>query len=466
MAAIARGTPVATNPAAKQLGRPTLTTLDAIAQSLAIGPISSVALMGAVVAQVSGAVAPLAMLIGLIGALGLGWVISLYARRYAGAGAIYDYVRHATSPTLGVFAAGIYFIGVLFLGGAGVYPAIGLMGASALQELLGVTLPWWAIALPLLLLIFVVNHIGTRISTRVQLTLTAMSALPLLLVALAIIVRGGAAGHTLQVFNPANTTPAALFNGIFFVVTMFIGFEASASLGEETADPRRSIPRAVLGTVLISAVFYLLSIYTSAIGFGVDNAAQWGADPTPLSSLAARYVGRQLAPLVDIAVVVDLLAVASGLMVTSARGWFALARQGLLPPALMRKSRFHTPLGGNLLVALVALLMIGALAFSGTDPMLGFTIAATAGSFLIELIYIGLVVVAIRFVRAEPGRWWRWPALLFALVTPLMGIYGTVISFQQWPTNLGVYSAVAGIAITLIWMFVLRVAYPKRLRGE
>lgn len=463
MATITSAASVESHPVSQRLGHPVLTTADAIAQSLAIGPIFSAAVVGALVARGAGASAPLATLCGALGAMGLGWVVTLYARRYVGAGAIYDYMRLAISPTFGLFSAGIYFIGSLFLAGTGLYLAIGLIGASALGTLLGVAVPWWVIAVPMLLFVFMLNHIGVKVNTRAQLVLTSLSSLPVLLVAVAIIAQGGAGGNTLQVFNPANTTPSALFSGIFFAVTMFIGFEAAASLGEETANPRRSIPRAVFGTVLISSAFYLLVMYASAIGFGTDNAAAWASDPMPIGTLATRYVGGWLAPLVDVAVMIDLLAIASAFMATSARGWFALARHGLLPAPLARTSRFHTPLGGNLLVLVAALLPIVAVAIREIDPFIGFLIAGTAGSLLIEVIYIGLVVVAAHLLRREPGRWWHWPMLLVAIATPVLGIYGTIASLEEWPTNIGVYSAVAAIAVAAIWTLVVLFVYPQRL---
>jgi hypothetical protein len=69
--------------------RPVLTTWDAIAQSLAIGPIFSSAFVAFLIAGSAGGAAPLSTLIGAVGVLALGWLISLYARRGGGAGAIY-----------------------------------------------------------------------------------------------------------------------------------------------------------------------------------------------------------------------------------------------------------------------------------------------------------------------------------------------------------------------------------------
>lgn len=451
------------SPESPRLGKPVLTTIDAVAQSLAIGPVFSVAFVAVLLAGAAGSVAPLSTLIGAVGMLALGWVISLYARRYAGAGAIYDYVRYATTPALGMFTAGIYFLGTLFFGGAAIYLVIGLIGSATLSSLFGLSVPWWALAMVAALLIFMVNHLGVQITTRVQLTLTALSVLPLLILAGAIVVQGGDAGNTLQTFNPFSAPPSSLFHGVFFAITMFIGFEAAASLGEETANPHRSIPRAVLGTVLIAAAFYVLMTYASAIGFGLANVSAWAVDPAPLSTLANRYVGAWLAPILDIAVIVDMLAVASAFMATTARGWFALGRDGLLPRAFARTSRFGTPLGGNALVGLTAAAVLSVAALTNLDPLTGTLITTTSGSLLVEAIYVVLAILAVRFVGANLRSLWRWLVLLVAAIAPALAIYGTIVPLPEWPANLGIYFAVGCVGLAAIWTMVVLVAYPQRL---
>ena len=88
-----------------QLGERRLTAIHAIGQSLAIGPMFSAGLLTGLVASVAGFSSPLSVLLGSIGALCLGYVISVYARRYSGAGAIYEYLVHGAHPSVGVFGA-------------------------------------------------------------------------------------------------------------------------------------------------------------------------------------------------------------------------------------------------------------------------------------------------------------------------------------------------------------------------
>jgi amino acid transporter len=441
-----------------QLGKPTLTVLDAIAQSLAIGPVLSAVLLASFVAGVAGSAAPLAALIGAIGSICVGWVIVLFARRYTGAGAIYDYVRKASSGSLGLFAAGIYFIGFMFLGGAGIYLAIGFFTSLAFSAYLGINVAWWVWALVAVALVFAFNHFGVTTTTRTQLILTVLAVLPVLIVALAVIFQGGVAGHTTEVWNAGNPNAGNLFRGVLLAITLFIGFEASASLSEETRDPKRAIPLAVIGTVVIAALFYLIVLYASAIGFGINNITAWATDPAPLSTLGGQFVGGWIAPWIDVALIVDMLAVASAFMATTARGWFALSRHGLLPSVLTSKSQFDTPLGGNILVALLAVLLVVLTLAFRMEPMSMFTANALTGTLMISVIYILLSVLAFRLVPSNSP--WQYLVIVVAMITPILAVYGSVAPFPPYPANVGVWCAVVGVVIAALWTLLSQGRVP------
>ena len=96
------------------LGKKNLSTIHAVAQALAIGPMFSVALvLGGVSRPDIGAGwnAALAVLLAGLGVVAIAYTISLYARKYAGAGAVYEYLTHGAHPWVGVLPSGIFFVG-------------------------------------------------------------------------------------------------------------------------------------------------------------------------------------------------------------------------------------------------------------------------------------------------------------------------------------------------------------------
>ena len=456
------------------LGERKLTTLHAIGQTLAIGPIFSVGAIAGLIAAKAAFNTPLSTLLGTIGALGLAYVVSVYARRFAGAGAIYEYLTHGVHPAVGVFSAGLYFLGLLFLGGGGVFIAIGFLTEgffTAHWSAIGVD--WWIWGAIGLAITVGLNHFGVRIAIQGVLTLAFIAAIPFVLLAIVIIAKGGAAGNTADVFNPDTTSWNSVFNGILFAVTLFIGFEVAASIGEETREPKRSIPIAVIGSVAIAGAFYVLMTYAATIGFGRKVGALWPADPSPMGTLAKQYVGNWLSVIVDLAIVLDAISVAIAFTVAASRGFFALGRDGLLPRFLATTTRHNTPLGGNLVIlaaGIVALIFAGVTSYGAAvklpDEIEAFSITAAAGSYLVELIYIFLALAALKLVWDLPGRgrlWWRIPVVLIGLAAPVLAYKGSLDPWPTYPANRGVIFAIVALGVVAIWFVYLRLAHPERI---
>ena len=148
------------------LGEKNLSTIHAVAQSLAIGPMFSVALiLGGISRPDIGAGwnAALAVLIATLGVLAIGYVVALYARRFAGAGAVYEYLTHGAHPWLGVLTAGFFFVGVLFLGGGGIYLGLGILIDGFWTTHISDSGPaWWIWALITLAIVLALNYRGVR----------------------------------------------------------------------------------------------------------------------------------------------------------------------------------------------------------------------------------------------------------------------------------------------------------------
>jgi amino acid transporter len=459
-----------------RLGERRLTSIHAIGQSLAIGPMFSAGLLTGLVASVAGFSSPLSVVLGAVGALCLAYVISVYARRYSGAGAIYEYLVHGAHPSVGVFGAGLYGLGVLFLGGGGVFIANGFLAQSFFSAHLHIGVAWWIWGAAALVLAVGLNHLGARLAIRGVLAMAGLSLIPFLILAITIIAKGGLHGNTLAVFGTAHSSTSGVFHGILFAVTLFIGFEAAASIGEETKDPHRSIPIALIGSVALSGAFFILVTYAAAIGFGAHGAATaWPSDPSPMGALAQQYVGKGLSTLIDLVVLLDSLSVAIAFVVAGSRVFFALARDGLLPSLLARTSRRETPLGGNLVIlaAGIAALLFGRLTQYGNAVKLpnnieAFSISAAAGSFLIEAVYGVLALAGLRLIWSANrgwGRAWRLVVTAAGFATPVLAYYGSLHPFPTFPNNRGLIFAGIAALLVVIWFAYLQVVHPDRVRG-
>jgi amino acid transporter len=463
----------ASAPAAGALGERRLTTIHAIGQSLAVGPIFSAGLLTGLVASAAGFNTPLSVLLGLIGVLGLGYVVSLYAQRYAGAGALYEYIVRGVNQDVGVFSAGLYGLGLLFLGGGGVFIALGFLTEGFFAAHLdSISIKWWIWGLVALGITTGLNHFGVRLAIRGVLALAFLSSIPFVITAIVVILDGGANGNTLSVFDPGTTSLHDVFKGVLFAVTLFIGFEIAASIAEESHAPKRSIPIAVIGTIGIAGIFYLLVTYAAAIGFGEGGAAKWAGSANPIGEVAGQYVGKGMATIVDLVVILDALSVAIAFTVGGARQLFALGRDGLLPRALATTTSRETPLGGNLVVVaagIVAILFAGTTDYGPAmklpDEFVAFLISATAGTFLITAVYAVLAIGGFRLVFAtRGGYWWKIPALIVGLAVPVFAYDGNLDPWPTYPLNRGIIFTFICLGIVAIWYAFVKMTRPERIR--
>jgi amino acid transporter len=479
-------------PAAQaKLGEKNLSTIHAVAQALAIGPMFSTALvLGPVSNPATGAGfnAALSVLFAGLGVLAIGYALTLFARRYAGAGAVYEYLTHGAHPSVGIFTAGVFFVGTLFLGGGGIYVGLGILANGFWAAHIGDASnapAWWVFGAVALGIVLVLNYLGVRLAIRAMLTFAAISFAPMLLLAVVIIVKGGDSGNTLQVFNPGQTsllgvTGGGVLGGILLGVLLFVGFEAAASIGEESGDPHRSIPRAVLGTVAASATFFVIMAYAISIGYGQTAVSEgkWALDPAALDTMATRYVGTWLATIIDLVVILDAMGLALAICVTIGRGYFALGRDGLLPSFFAKTSSRDTPWVGNLMVVVGGgFLLFVATATGWMDkfvPIFGskefstFIVSATAGSFAIEFVYLMLAIVAFRLLMQDGGKPWQYLIVAVAVATPLLGFYGALHPGPHTTDNynwLALYWALTVLVLAAIWFVVVQVTRPEQVKN-
>jgi amino acid transporter len=458
------------------LGPPRLTLVHAVGQALGIGPIFSVGAVSGLVAGVAGWNTPLSILFGSIGALAIAYSISLYARRFAGAGAMYEYLARSVGTSFGVFSAGTYLVGVLMLGCGGIYLGLCFLVQGFFASHLHANIPWWAGGLAGLLVAFTLNHFGVRLAVRGVLIMASLSTIPFLILSIVIISKGGIGGNTWSVFDPSQTSVNTVFSGVLFAILLFVGFEAAASIAEEMHAPRKHIPVALILTVFLSAVLYLLVTYAATIGFGREALIKnlWATSPDAMGTLAQTYVGSWLSVLIDLAIIIDALSLAIAIMVTGARLLFALSRDGLLPGVLAKTSRYNTPLSANVLLAgwgIIMLLWTAVTTYApngGANVIETFTIAADAGSFLVETLYLFLAAYGLVLVwQAFPSwsaRWWRFIVVLIGIAAPVLAFKGSLDPFPTEPSAQGVWIWLAGMFLALVWTFWLRARRPERIR--
>jgi amino acid transporter len=320
--------------------------------------------------------------------------------------------------------------------------------------------PWWIVAVALVAITIGINLIGIRAAVRTQLTLVTASVVPFLILAVAVVVDGGPNGNSADAFNAGTIAEGgSVLKGLLVAIVMFVGFELAASLGEETARPHRSIPIAIIASIVICAAFYVLTLYVGTIGSGGPDRL-----PFDFAELARSYVGRWLGVLIELAIILDVIAVGIGFAAATSRGLLTLARDGVLPSRLAAVNDVAVPMNAAYTVAgcglvgiVIGLVVYGTSTTAGSPDVVDqFLVTTTIGAFVICVVYALVAIGGIAFFAREDLQPAAVVAGLVGLVTAGAGVTaqfvdGTApVGDARWGRHLGLVV----LAVVAVWLGV------------
>lgn len=400
-----------------------------------------------IIGAAAGAVGPamwlsllLAALAALLTAFSYAELISAYPR----AGAEFHFLRSAF-PRWPVAA---YVAGVLVaLNAAASSAAVAVAFGEYLNIFVELSVP--GIALLLLVLCTALNILGIRESTWVGIGLICIEVGGLLLLV------GGGLLNT-DVFAaatlPAPTPWPAVFSGAALVFFIYTGFEGIANLAEEAKAPRRDLPRALLASVIITSVIYLLVVWTALALLGADTLAQSEAPLERAGAALHPRIGHTLA-------ITALFATASTALinlVSISRLLFSMARAGEFPPAMARVlPGRRTPWVAALVlfVASAALLVLEELETMASISALGLLLVFAA---------VQLTLIVLRYRAPGLERPFRVRGSIGRL--PLLPVLGILISLALATQFSPVVYAVTGGTVAAAMLLRLFTARPGRDR--
>ena len=428
-----------------------------------------------------GRAVPLAFALATVGVLLIAYTFVRLCQRFHHAGSVYGFVGATLGPRAGVIA-GWALLGTYVFYGVVTSTAAGIFGAAALDALgIWAGQPPWAgfvVAAIALLGVLALAVAPVRGGTRVLLAIEATTVALIVAVSVAILVRlatGSAPqGHRidLSVFTVAPGTDAsALFLGVVFGFLSFAGFEAAATLGEEAREPRRSIPRAILGTAIFGGVYFVFVTAVEVMGFGTDEAgvAAFTASSSLLGDLGAQYVAAWVGHLITIGAAISAFGCALACAVSAARLLFALSRDGVGPEVLAQVSPARgTPVRATLTVVGGMYLIIGLAWFAlHGAPFQLFVASGTIGTLILLVVYALATIGAARLLFFSGHREVApWEIVIPALALVLLGytLFRNVVPYPEGAA--AVYPAISAAWILLGVVAVLVRPGTARLAGQ
>jgi amino acid transporter len=400
------------------------------------------------VVQATGQAAPLAFAIGTLAMALIALSFMAFTHRVAHAGSAYAYIAHTFGNRMG-FMAGCALL-LAYLGFAtGLNALVGSFIGAAFKGL-GIDIGrWWiGIGCASMALAWWLAYRDMRLAGRLMLGLEAAVIVGIAGLCISILVQV----HPGMDETAATFRPSASFNGwaglgfgMVFSILCFAGFEGAATLGEETRNPRRNIPIALLGTVLGSGMFFVFVAYCEVIGFGPGGIKALGSSEAPLNDLALRYASPQLAIVLDLAAAASCFSSVLGGLAAAARLLFAMGRGGLSPVLAGVHPIHGTPATAvSLAAVLLSLVFLAWAPFAGAGSF--YSYVSTIATLAVILVYVG--VGGAEVVEAWRERRLLWSvACVFGPVLLLWVLYRNVYPVPEFPNNLWPYVAVGWVIV-------------------
>ncbi|MDH2444492.1 APC family permease [Amnibacterium sp. CER49] len=437
--------------------------LMAPSMAININPQGSAGLVGRAV--------PLTFVIATVAVLLIAYTFVRLSQRFNHSGSVYGFVGVTLGPRSGAFS-GWAMAGTYIFYGAVTSMASGIFLTSLVQRLFWKDAPDWLGFLLGSIVLAVVWFLasrpakgGTRFLFIAETTTVALILIVAVVVAVRLLVGNAPGGHTfdLSVFAvEPGSDPSTVFLGVVFAFLSFAGFEAAATLGEEAREPRRDIPRAILGTAIFGGVYFIVVTAIEVMGFGTDakGVKAFVASGSLVGDLGATYIAPWIGDLITLGAAFSAVACCLACAVGASRLIFALSRDGLGPAPFSRVSARHgVP---NVAVAAVAVLIYVFIAVSWfvlrVKPFDLFVTSGTTGTLILLVAYVLATIGAIRllfFSGARKVATWEIVVPILALLVLAYTLFRNIVPL---PTGAGLW----GPGLAVAWLVVALVGVLAR----
>ncbi|MDQ1060840.1 amino acid transporter [Arthrobacter globiformis] len=405
----------------------------------------------------AGATAPLTYLAAFLVCLVISVPMLGLARHLPSAGGFYTYVSAGIGPKAGFMTGWLYAVMVTV-----VPAALAAFTGAVLQDELagkyGIGLPWWIYSTAILVICFACAYRGIVISIKFLVVMTVFEMAVGLGLAVTGIFNPGTGGVNFDGFNPANVqNPSGFFLAIVLSIFAFTGFESAAAVGEESRDPKRIVPKAIIGSLVLIGIFYVVTAWGLQIGWGTNDVEALAASPTAPAFVLADRLWSGASVLVLIALVNSGLGVCIACTTSATRTIYGIARTGALPQFLARTQPKHrTPVTAVYVQSAIALTVCLAVGLP-LGPYNLFNMLGTTGTFVYIPIFILMNIAAfLYFRRKHPEEFNIWAHVAAPVVSTLALLtiaYNSIVPLPAYPVIFAPFLALAYVLLGAAVLF-------------
>jgi amino acid transporter len=448
---------------AERLHRGALGLIDISASTMAnIGPAYSFYFGFAGIVIAAGLGSPLVIIVAIVAIALLGNTLSEFSRAHPSTGGFITFVGKAFGGTSAVTTALVAGAGYIIAISSVLVISGGFL-SMMIQYYTNVNIPWIIFSAAFTAGAMIMMFRGVAVSTKLAGFFFAFELTVLLVVAIAALIKHG--GHLSTVpFQPSHVLNGFSGLGLAFplAIYIFIGWENSAALAEETTNPRRNVPRAVFLSIALMAATYLLVAYATVTGFNYNATALTSA-AIPFISVS-HSIAAWLAFIAYLAGLTSTLGVLIAAVNSQCRLIFNAGREGLLPRWIGRvHPTRRTPV--NAIITFVGIASVITLVWAlghwigghgnSLDALNFFFESSTMGTILILFVYIAAnVALPFYYRKFRPAEF----NPVKHVVLPVLGIAAIAVPIyylfkpgQSQPYNWFPWVALGLIALSVLY---------------
>jgi len=420
-----------------------------------ISPTMTAALIVPLMYSSAGNASWLAYAFGTVMLLFVALNLNQFAKRSSSAGSMYGYTVMGLGTTVGNISGWCLIWAYLFIGTAGMTGFT--IFSSTLLGMIGINVPDVALFAVCAGTIWYLGYKDIRLSSTLMLILEGASVM-LILVLCVIVLFGSKSAVDANQIKIQGASFSGIALGVVTAIFSLVGFECATAFGEEAVEPLKTIPRAVIVSLLMTGAFFVLVSYTEVLGFIGSKVTLDKAD-APLNMLADMMsVGWMKAP-VSFGAMISFFSLALSCMNSGARIMFPMGQLGVLHSSV--GSAHETNETPHVAVTVMALLILGSsIALTkifGLAVLDAFNDAGTFGAFGFLGAYFLISIAAAAYLRKRNelgvGALGLSAASVVLLMVPAVG---SVYPVPSWPVNIFPYIFLGYLALGFGWFMLLR----------
>lgn len=366
----------------------------------------------------SGGMVALCYLIGMVAMFFTGMSYRVMSQKFTLAGSVYAYVQKGLSPFLG-FLTGWSILLDYFL-----MPATVVIIGSSFGNALVPAIPVWVWSLAFIAFSTIVNISGVDFMSKCSWILFVLQIVVIVAFVgcvIRLLLNGTIHFSTISFYNPGHFNISKILQATGIVILSYLGFDAISTLAEETVNPEKSIGKAILLSILIIGLIFIVTTFFA--GMAYPDYQKLNED-TAFIDVVAFVGGKWLTMLTTSTLIVSFgIATTQASQAAVARVLFAMARDGAIPKQLAYVSKkSQTPV--------VAILFVG-IVITPLALLCSLTMISTLVSFgaLFGFMLLNIAVIKLFFFQNEEKETNTEKHVFQYLIYPLIGFMITLWIF-------------------------------------